>query len=94
MNKYESVLILTEKVENSEREKALDRIRDFIKENGNITREENIGIRKFAYEIKKQTQGYYYQINFEIEANLIAELERRYRITDEILKFIIVKQEG
>ena len=93
MNKYETVMILTEKVEDSEREKALDRIRDFIKENGNITSEENIGIRKFAYEIKKQTQGYYYVIYFEMDASLIAELERIYRITDEILKLIVVKNE-
>ena len=38
-------------------------------------------------------EGYYIIINFEAKPELIAELERNYRITDEVLKFIVVKVE-
>ena len=47
-----------------------------------------------AYEVKKQNQGYYYVINFELKSEDIYELERIYRITDEILKFIVVRKES
>ena len=46
-----------------------------------------------AYEIKKQKEGYYIIIKFEANPTLIAELERVYRITDEVMKFIVVREE-
>ena len=51
-----------------------------------------MGKRKLAYEIKKNKEAYYMQINFESEPEAITELERIYRITDEILKFITIKK--
>ena len=43
-------------------------------------------------EINKNKEAYYVQFNFEAKPEAIAELERVYRITDEILKFITVKK--
>ena len=51
-----------------------------------------MGKRKLAYEIKKNKEAYYMQINFESKPEAITELERIYRITDEILKFITIKK--
>ncbi len=51
-----------------------------------------MGKRKLAYEIKKQQEGIYEVINFESKPEAIAELERIYRITDDIMKYIIVKK--
>ena len=48
--------------------------------------------RKLAYEINKNKEGYYVVYDFEANPKLIAELERNYRITDEIIKFIVVKK--
>ena len=52
-----------------------------------------MGKRKLAYEVKKNSEGYYVLINFEANPEFIAELERVYRITDGILKFIVVRKE-
>ena len=50
-------------------------------------------LQKLAYEIQKNKEGYYVVINFEAKPELIAELERQYRITDSVIKFIVVKIE-
>ena len=49
--------------------------------------------RKLAYEIKKQKEGFYIVFKFEAKPELISELERNYRITDEVMKFIVIKEE-
>ena len=51
-----------------------------------------MGKKRLAYEIKKNKEAIYMLLNFEAKPDSIAELERNYRITDEILKFIIVKK--
>ena len=53
-----------------------------------------MGKRKLAYEVKKNKEGYYVIINFEAKPELITELERNYRITDEVIKFIVVRKEN
>jgi len=91
MNSYETVIILSSEISKDERINAIKKIKNYIEQNGKITKVEDIGLRKFAYEIRKQKEGYYYSIFFEAPAESIYELERIYRITDEILKFIVVK---
>ena len=49
--------------------------------------------KKLAYEVKKNKEGYYVVINFDANPNLISELERNYRIMDEVIKFITIKAE-
>ena len=68
MNKYESVIIISPKVDEE-------------------------GLKTLAYEIKKNKEAHYMLFTFEAEPSSIAELERIYRITDEILKFIVVRKE-
>ena len=51
-----------------------------------------MGKKQLAYEIKKFKEGIYILFNFEAKPELIAELERIYRITDDIIKFITVKK--
>ena len=50
-----------------------------------------LGKKKLAYEIKRQTEAYYYIIEFYSESKNIAELDRLLRIDDDILKFITTK---
>lgn len=52
-----------------------------------------MGNRKLAYEIGKNTEGYYVVFDFTAKPELITELERNYRITDEIIKFIVVRKD-
>lgn len=91
MNKYETIFLITKEITDEKRQEVIDKFTDYLKENGTITNTENIGLKKLAYEIKKKNEAYYYLIEFEADPEIIRELERRYRITDEILKFIVVR---
>ena len=93
MNKYESVIIINPNC-TDEAVKALEeRFTGLINENGKVESVENMGKKKLAYEIKKNTEATYMLFNFEAKPESIAELERNYRIMDDILKFIVVRKE-
>ena len=51
------------------------------------------GMDLYIYEIQKKKEAYYVQFNFESKPEAIAELERIYRITDEVIKFIVVRKD-
>ena len=93
MNKYETVMILDCNISEEDRKNAIEKIKNYIEKNGEIRKTEDMGKRKLAYEVKKNKEGYYYIIEFTTNPENIAELERIYRITDEILKFIVVRQD-
>ena len=52
-----------------------------------------MGMKKLAYEIRKNKEGYYIVIYFEADASIISKLERYYRITENIIKFLIVRKD-
>ena len=93
MNKYESVIIINPNLEAEAIKGLIEKISNLINNNGAVASVEEIGKKKLAYEIKKNKEGYYIIIKFEAKPELITELERVYRITDEVMKFIVVKEE-
>ncbi len=93
MNKYESVVIVDPKVDEAGLKALEEKFTGLINENGKLESVENMGMKKLAYEIKKNKEATYLLFNFEANPNFIAELERVYRITDEVIKFIVVKKE-
>ena len=58
-----------------------------------VSKIDELGKKKLAYEVKKQKEGIYVVFYFEAEPSLIQELERNYRITDEVIKFLDIKTE-
>lgn len=76
-----------------QRNKVIDAIKNYLNENGKITNTEDLGQKKLAYEIRKYNEAYYYIIEFDAKPEKIMELERMYRINDNILKFIVVRQD-
>ena len=93
MNNYETIFIMKSDMTKEQRKETVEKIKNYISNNGNIVNENDMGIRKLAYEVKKYTSGDYYIIEFECNPEVITELERLYRITDEILRFIVVRKE-
>lgn len=93
MNNYESVIIIRPNLEEGEIEGIITRITDLINGNGEVTKVEKIGVKKLAYEINKCKEGYYIVIYFEADPSIISELERYYRITENIIKFITVRKD-
>ena len=94
MNKYESVIIINPNVDEAKLKALQDKFTGLINENGKVEEVVEMGKRKLAYEVKKNKEGYYVIINFEAKPELITELERNYRITDEVIKFIVVRKEN
>ena len=93
MNKYESVIIVNPSLDEEKVKSLIDKFSDLINKHGKVIKVDNMGKRKLAYEVKKNREGIYVVFYFEAEPSLIAELERNYRITDEVIKFIVVRDE-
>ena len=93
MNKYESIIIINPSLEEQGMKEIIKKFEDMINSEGKVESVEEMGKRKLAYDIKKFTEATYVLFNFEAKPELIAELERNYRITDEIIKFIVVRKD-
>ena len=93
MRKYETVFVLSPEISEDQVNSTVDKVKSIIeKSNGKIENVDFWGKKKLAYEINKNKEGYYIVYDFEAKPSLIAELERNYRITDEVMKFIVVKK--
>ena len=92
MNKYESVVIINPNVEENALKALIERFQTLINTDGKVEEVKELGKKKLAYEVKKNKEGYYVVYDFEAIPSLIAELERNYRITDDVIKFIVVKK--
>lgn len=92
MNKYESVVIINPNVEENALKALIEKFQTLINTDGKVEQVNELGKKKLAYEINKNKEGYYVVYDFEANPKLIAELERNYRITDEVIKFIVVKK--
>ena len=93
MNKYESVIIINPSVDEEGIKALIKKFTDIINNEGKVESVQEIGKKRLAYEIMKNKEGYYTVFNFEAKPELIAELERNYRIEDNVMKFITVKKE-
>ena len=91
MNKYESIIIISQNVEEEGIKALIKRFTDLINTEGKVSEVKEMGKKKLAYEIDKNKEAFYVEFDFEAKPELIAELERNYRITDEVIKFITVR---
>lgn len=94
MNKYESIIIVNPNVDEAGIKELETTVTGLIEKNGKLESVENLGKKKLAYEIKKNKEATYMLFNFEADPNSITELERNYRIMDDIIKFIVVRKEN
>lgn len=91
MNKYESVIIINPSVEEEGIKNLIQKFTDLINNAGKVEKVDELGKKRLAYDIKKNKEAYYVVFYFEADPKSIAELERNYRITDEVIKFIVVR---
>ena len=94
MNKYELALVLSAKIEDEERIATLEKVKDIITRfGGTITNVDEWGKKRLAYEIQKMREGFYYFIHFDSNGETPAELEQRVRITENVLRYLCVRQD-
>jgi small subunit ribosomal protein S6 len=88
MRKYETIFILHPELSEDDIKSVTAKAQDVISTfKGECFRMDDWGIRKLAYPIKKSARGRYYYLRFDGESALIAELERRLRLDDKVLRY-------
>ena len=90
MTKYEVMLILDPALEDAVKEQTVETVKGIIETEGTVGEIDTWGMRKLAYPINKKAEGYYVVVNFEAEPTLPKELDRRLRISDNVMRHIIV----
>jgi len=89
---YETVFILRPDSSEDERTRVFDRITQVMERlDGHLIKREEWGKRKLAYHIRKHSQGLYFYYKYLGYNDLVAEIERNFRLLDPVLKYLTVK---
>lgn len=95
MNKYEIALVLNPKYEEEERTAVMEKVKGYVDRfGGTITNIDEWGKKRLAYEIDKVNEGYYFFIKMDAPADAPAEIEKRLRITEPILRYLVIREEA
>ncbi len=91
MRRYETIIILDPDLSNEERTPVFEKLNDMIPHHGGfLVMNDDWGVKKLAYEIKKKARGYYVRLDYCGTGTLVDEMERFFRIDDRVLKFMTV----
>lgn len=93
MRKYEAMIIFLPSLEEEKRVKLLERLKGVIEEKGTISNVDEWGVRKLAYLIDDIGEGYYVLVNFESTPDVVDELDRISKISDGIMRHMIIRNE-
>ncbi len=94
MRKYETIFVLRPDLEEEAKNAMIEKFTGIINSDGEVTNIDEWGKRKLAYEIEKIREGYYVLVDFVANADLPAELERNYKISDNVLRYIVVNKDN
>lgn len=92
MNKYEVLYIIDTKLEEAAREQLIQKFNDVISNGGSIESTDKWSVKKLAYEIDNNTEGFYVLVNFTAEQDVPAELERQMKLSDRIIRYMVVRK--
>ena len=90
MAKYETMMVTTANLDEEASNALINKFKNLIAANGTIDSVDDWGKKRLAYPINDETEGVYTVINFTSEPDFPAELDRIYKITDGIMRSIIV----
>ena len=94
MSKYELAVVVSAKIEDDERAAVVDKCKALIERfGGTVTNVDDWGKKRMAYEVQKMKDAFYYFIQFDAETSAPVEIENRIRIMDNVIRFLIVKQD-
>lgn len=94
MNKYETMYIISPTVDEEQVKALVEKFNNLISEHGEIQKVEEWGRKKLAYEVQDQKEGYYVLVYFSANPEFPLELERNFKINENILKYLILNKEN
>lgn len=90
MRSYETIFVLRPNLEEEAKNALIEKFKTIINTAGEVVNVDEWGTRKLAYEIEKLRDGYYVLVNFKATIDLPSELERNFRISDDVIRYIVI----
>ena len=94
INSYEAVIVVSLKLGEEAVAETVKKFKGLIEKHGTVESVDEWGKRRLAYHINKETDAYYVLFNFQSEAEFPAELDRITKITDGVIRSMIIKKEA
>ena len=95
LNFYETLFVVSPALSDDETKAVIEKFANLVTENGGVVDGiEEQGVKKLAYEINFVNEGFYVLMNFTATAAFPAELERNFKISEDIMRFIVIKKEA
>ncbi len=93
MRKYETLFVLRTNIEEAARTALIEKFTGIINNDGEVTNVDEWGTKRLAYEIEKVNEGYYVLVDFKSSTELPKELERNFKISDDVLRYVVINKE-
>lgn len=93
MKKYEVMFILKTTLEEEARVALINKFKGIVEADGEIEKIEEWGNKKLAYEINKTSEGYYVLMNIKSSIEVPTELDRNFKISEDVMRHMIVNVE-
>ena len=93
MSNYELMFIMDSALEDDKKESVIETVKGIIAADGEVGKVDIWGNRRLAYPIQKKNDGYYVVIEFTANPDLPKELDRRLRISDNVMRHLIVNKD-
>lgn len=93
MKKYEVVLIFAPGMEEESRNALVEKFKGIVETNGTVDNVDVWGSRKLAYLINDYQEGYYVLFNITSGADVVDEIDRIAKITDDVIRHMIIREE-
>ena len=93
MTKYEVMFIINPTLEDEKKDATVETVQSIIAADGEVEKVDVWGMRKLAYPIDKKEEGYYVVVEFAGSPSLTKELDRRLRISDNVMRHIIINKD-
>ncbi|MFA6308753.1 MAG: 30S ribosomal protein S6 [Clostridia bacterium] len=94
LNKYESIFIIDSSLEEDGIKALIEKIKNLLEKSAELESIDEWGKRKLAYPVNDLNEGFYVMSNFSAESEFPRELERIYKITDGIIKYMIIRKDN
>ncbi|MCI8609949.1 MAG: 30S ribosomal protein S6 [Firmicutes bacterium] len=93
MTNYEVMFIINPTLEDEKKDATVETVQSIIAADGEVGKVEVLGMKKLAYPIEKKEEGYYVVVEFQGNPTLPKELDRRLRISDNVMRHIIINKD-